>query len=36
MVPTGKAFEKSMQLKLPVISIIGTPVDNTVLGNRFF
>lgn len=36
IVPTGKAFEKSMNLKLPVISIINTPVDNTILGNRFF
>jgi hypothetical protein len=35
-VPTGKAFERSMNLKLPVISIISTPVDNTILGNRFF
>jgi hypothetical protein len=36
MVPTGRTFEKSMNLKLPVISIINTPVDNTILGNRFF
>jgi hypothetical protein len=36
LVPKGKAFEKSMQLKQPVFNIIETPLNYNILSDRFY
>jgi hypothetical protein len=35
-VPKGKAFEKSMTLKMPIFNIIETPITDNVLNDKFF
>jgi hypothetical protein len=36
LVPKGKAFAKSLQLKQPVFNIIDTPMNYNMLSDRFF
>ena len=36
LVPKGKAFEKSLQLKQPMFNIIETPLNYNILSDRFY
>ena len=36
IVPKGKAFEKSMQLQMPILSIVETPINENILTDRFY
>lgn len=36
IVPKGKTFEKSMQLRMPIFSIVDTPINDSILTDRFY
>ena len=36
IVPKGKTFEKALTLKMPIFSIVDTPINESILTDRYY